>query len=354
MFLRGRVQTSDSTPVPKDLLVERVCNATVRQQVYAMASGDFNMQMGSMADSFLDASGQRETVDDRLSPNGVTNKVSGSGISERELRNCELRASVSGFQSSVVSLVALHASAGSVDIGTIIVQRTAKVEGMTLNAAAYKAPSEARKAYEKGLKAEKNNRLDEARQSFEKAVKIYPKYASAWFLLGSVLQRENQNDAARTAYTQATTIDTKFLPPYLSLASMAYQAQNWTEVRDFTGHILDLDPLNYARISGDILDLDPMNYAQIYFYHALANYKLNKIEEAEKSGLRAERLDLRTHFPQVHLLLAEIFARKKNYASAVAEMQTYVDLASPDKDLAAVRERLAELEKLNASNSVAN
>src|ERR1051325_6773357 len=34
LFLSGRVATNDNTPVPNDVLVERVCNANVRQQVY--------------------------------------------------------------------------------------------------------------------------------------------------------------------------------------------------------------------------------------------------------------------------------------------------------------------------------
>src|SRR5712692_5883345 len=102
MFLRGRVATDDGTPVPHDALVERVCNNSVRQQVYASSHGDFSMELGTMADSYLDASAER-------SPQyGQANKVPGTGgISRRELTNCELRATVSGFHSSVVSLMEL-------------------------------------------------------------------------------------------------------------------------------------------------------------------------------------------------------------------------------------------------------
>src|SRR5512136_1461160 len=57
MFLRGHVATDDGTPVPFDVLVERVCNNNVRQQLHASSNGDFSMQLGSRADSFLDASG---------------------------------------------------------------------------------------------------------------------------------------------------------------------------------------------------------------------------------------------------------------------------------------------------------
>jgi hypothetical protein len=346
MFLLGRVATDDGTPVPNDVLVERICNVSVRQQVYATSRGDFSMQMGSMADSFLDASGDRASLD------GEASKASGTGISRRGLANCELRASASGFHSSVISLVDLTTFGRSIDVGAIVVRRTTKIEGMTLSATPYKAPRDARRAYEKGLEAERNGKLANARKYFEQAVEIYPRYASAWFQLATVLQKEKQNDAARAAYIQATTIDTKFLPPYLSLASMAYEAENWTEVLKLTGHIMDLDPLNQAAVTGYILDLDPLDYAEAYFYNSVANYKLNKIEDAEKSALKAEHLDLRTRFPQLHLLLAEIFARKNNYATAISEIQTYLELAPHAKNADQVREQLAKLEKLNGSVSI--
>ena len=343
MFLRGRVATGDGTPVPNDALVERVCNGRVRQQAHTTSHGDFSMQMGSRTDSFLDASG------DGPSPYGASSKDSEMGISRRELENCELRATVSGFRSSVVNLVDLHDFGNSIDVGAIVLQRNSKIEGATLSAIPYKAPKDARKAYEKGLEAERKGKLGEARKQFEKAVAIYPKYANAWFELGTVLHEENQKDAARTAFTQATTIDTRYLQPYLSLALIAYEAQNWTEVVNLSGHILDLDPLNH--VAGYIVDLDPLNYTEAYFYNSFANYKLNKFEDAEKSGLKTEHLDLPTRFPQVHLLLADLFARKNNYATAISEIQTYLELVPHAKDADQVRERLAELEKLNGSMS---
>ena len=344
MFLLGRVATDDGTSLPNDVLVERVCNNTVRQDVYASPHGDFSMQLGSRADSFPEASA------DPTSPSVVDGKDSVMGIPRRELTNCELRASASGFHYGVINLVELDTFSSSVDVGAIVMQRATKTEGMTLSATPYKAPKDARRAYVKGLDAERNGKLADARKYFETALQIYPRYVNAWFQLGTVLQKENQKDAARTAYTHATTIDTKFLPPYLSLASMAYEAENWTEVLNFTGHILDLDPLSCADVTGYILDLDPLNYAEAYFYDAIANYKLNKIEAAEKSALKAERAGLRTHFPQVHLLLAEIFARKNNFATAISEMQTYLELAPHAKNADQAREQLAKWEKVNASN----
>jgi hypothetical protein len=343
MFLLGRVKTADGTPVPSDVLVERVCTAGVRQQVHASSIGEFSMQLGSRTDSMLDATAEQP------SQNRVNLRNSEMGIPRRDLATCELRASVSGFSSSVVSLVDLSGSLSSVDVGAIVVQRRTKIEGATLNASAYKAPENARKAYEKGLEAEKKGKLPDAQKYFGKAVEIYPKYANAWFQLGTVLKKEQQKDAALTAFTHATSIDSKFLPPYLSLALMAYEAENWKDVVSYTGHILDVDPLNH--VSGYVLDLDPLNYTAAYFYNAVANYKLKKYEDAEKSGLKAERVDLPTRFPQVHLLLAEIFARKNDYAIAISEMQTYLELVPHAKDAEQLRERLAKFEKLNGAVS---
>jgi tetratricopeptide (TPR) repeat protein len=343
LFLTGQIATDDGSPIPHDVLVERVCDGRVRQQVHASSRGGFSMQMGSMADSFLDATASGDSQTDRASPYGGTGRpsqygmpggVSQMGIPRRELFNCELRATVSGFRSSVVSLVQFPPTSGSIDVGAILVQRGVKIEGMTVSATTYAAPKDARKAYEKGLEAEKNGKGADARRYFEKAVETYPRHANAWFHLGTLLQKENQKDAARMAYTQATTADSKFLPPYLSLASMAGEAENWTEVLSLTGHILDSDPLNYP---------------DAYFYNSVANYRLKKIEDAEKSGLKAERLDLRNRFPQLHLLLAEIFAQKNNYATAISELQTYLRLAPNAKNADQVREHVTKLEKLNSA-----
>src|SRR3984893_3115440 len=52
MFLRGRVATHDGAPVPHDMLIERVCNNRVRQEVYASPHGGFSLQLGSRTDSF--------------------------------------------------------------------------------------------------------------------------------------------------------------------------------------------------------------------------------------------------------------------------------------------------------------
>jgi hypothetical protein len=343
MFLRGRVATNDSSPIPNDVLVERVCNSRVRQQAYAAPQGDFSMQLGSVTDTFLDASAEP------ISQTGVAGKDSTMGIPRRDLNNCEIRARAAGFRDGVISLDGLDTTDRNIDVGVIVVERSVKAKGATLSATPYMAPKDARKAYENGLTAERKSNLASARKNFETAVAIYPKYASAWFELGCILQTQNERDAARSAYTQATTIDKRFLPPYLSLAKMAYQDKDWTALLKLTDHILSLDPLNQAPISGVIVDLDPVNCADAYFYNATANYHLNKMDAAEKSALKAERIALPANFPELHLLLAAIYANRDDYGHAIAELKSYLDMAPHAANAEQVRAKVAELEKLSES-----
>lgn len=345
LFLRGRVATGDSTPVPNDVVVERVCNNKVRQQLYATSQGDFSMQLGSGIDTFLDA-----TAEPTLQT-GVAGKDAAMGIPRRELINCELRARAAGFREGVVNLAEIDTTDRNIDVGVIVVQRSVKIKGSKLDASPYMAPKDARKAYENGLVAEKKSNLTSARKSFEAAVAIYPKYSSAWFHLGHILQEEDQKDAARSAYVQATTIDSRFLPPYLSLAAMSYQEKDWNSLLTLTDHILSLDPLNQTGGTGFIVDLDAVNCADAYFYNAAANYHLNKIENAEKSALKAERIALPANFPEVHLLLAAIFAKKSDNAGAISELKTYLELTPHAPNAEQVRAKLAELEKLDDSIS---
>ncbi len=340
MFLSGSVATSDGTSLPPNVIVERLCNTRVRQQVYANAHGDFTMELGTMQEAVLDATGESDPKA------GMSKGALNLGVPRRELANCELRASISGFRSDTVNLVELTPSGSSVNVGSIVVERTTKVKGMALSAAPYKAPENARRAYVKGMEALRHDKLSEAQQQFEQAVKMFPKYVSAWFELGSVLRKEKQSAAAQSAFLKATSLDGKFLPPYLSLAAMAFEGQDWPQVLGLTQHILAHDSLNYAKVTGYVLDLDAVDYAEANFYNAAANFNLNRLQEAEKSGLQAERLDVRPRFPQLHLLLAEIFMRKNENPRAIDELQMFLVSVPQGRNADLARERLAKLQTL--------
>jgi Tetratricopeptide repeat len=343
VFVLGQVKTSDGSAVPNDAMVERLCNEQVRQQVYAASQGSFSMQLGSRTDAVIDASA------DSMTQNRTASNDPSGGIPRHELQSCELRVTAAGFRPAVMRLLDLTVSAGTVNVGVMVVERATKVGGNTVSVTPYRAPKEARKAYEKGMAAAHSGKLAQAQKDYAQAVEIYPRYISAWYELGVVLQQEKDKDGARAAYKRACAIDSKFLPPYLSLAMMAYSEKNWKEVLELTGHILDLDPLGHTKVTGYVVDMDLLNSAEAYFYNAVANYELGRMDEAEKSAVKAEHVDLLTRNPQLHLLLAEIYAQKNSFGAAIEEIETYLALVPGGKDVEQVREQLAKLEKLNGA-----
>jgi hypothetical protein len=71
------------------------------------------------------------------------------GVRERDLFSCELRASLPGFRSDVVSL-ANRRFMDNPEVGTIVLHRLGNVEGLTISATTMAAPKDAKKAYDKG------------------------------------------------------------------------------------------------------------------------------------------------------------------------------------------------------------
>lgn len=340
MFISGRVEVDDGSSVPRGVVIERVCGGAVRQEAYADARGYFSFELGRNLGVLPDSSVSGSGMDRRAGNFGnfsdglpdMGSAESGRGMNRRRLFGCELRASASGFRSTVADL-SRYDSTDIVNVGIIFLQRAERVQGTTLSATSFQAPKDARKAYEKGLEAAKKGKLAEAQKELEKAVQIYPRHAAAWFELGLVLQAQKQVEAARKAYSEALSADPRFVSPYFPLAQIAAQDGKWQEVLDITGRALELDPLN-----------SPAGY----YFNAAAYYKLGNLEAAEKSARRAERLDQQHRIPRLHLLLGAILEEKKDYAGAIAEMRNYVKLSPQAGDAEAVKARLVNLEKLGA------
>ena len=141
---------------------------------------------------------------------------------ESSLFGCEIRAALAGFRSDNVPLMNIH-YLDNPDIGTIILHRVAKVDGLTVSATLALAPKDAKKAFEKGQEALGKRNPDEAQKNFQKAVEIYPRHAAAWFELGKIQEQRDHTEEARKAYEQSIGADSKYVPPHQRLAAMAFK-----------------------------------------------------------------------------------------------------------------------------------
>ena len=193
------------------------------------------------------------------------------------------------------------------------------------------APKEAKKAYDKGMDALKKKKLEDAQNSFEKAVELYPRYALAWYELGRLRASQDQYDIARGSFNEAIKADPKFVLPYVSLSILELQAKRWQELADITEKTVKLDPFDYP---------------QAFFFNSVANFNIRNLEAAEKSGLQTERLDTRNQFPQVHHLLGMILADRKDWEGAATRFKSYLRLVPKAENADAVRRQLAQVEKI--------
>jgi tetratricopeptide (TPR) repeat protein len=320
IFLSGSVKLADGTPPPTSVVIERVCAGVVRPEAYTDSRGNFSFLLGgqnSMA--IADAS----VGSDSMSRGGFQ-------ANSFNLAGCELRANLPGFQSDSV-LLAFRNPLDNPDVGIIHIRRLANVEGYTFSITTALAPKDARKAYEKGLDHVKKKKWLDAERELTKAVTGYPKYALAWYELGLVYQQQKKLDDAARAHTEAIKIDPKFVNPYAQLAVVAVVQQKWDDVAGYTSQLVKLNP--YVA-------------PEIYFYSAVANYNLKKMDVAEDHARHAAKLDADHKTPRINHLLGLILAQKEDYKDAAENMRIYLQFSPNANDVGTVKEQLAEIESL--------
>jgi len=327
MFLSGSVGVDDGTLLPGPAEIHTICKGQTHTETFTDGRGNFSFEFRdqlstvSGADVNADASvdAKRSQIDNR-----------------RDLRECELQATLSGFSSDVIQLGSTLSGFGSSNVGRVVLHRLSPVEGLTVSATSALAPPAAKKAFEKGSEQEKKQKLEAAQQFFEKAVQIFPQYAEAWFELGRVQSWRNDNATARESFTKSLTADPNYSNPYRALAELAMLQKSWQEVAEITTRLL-------ARY--------PNLFADAWFRNALANYNLKDFAAAERSARQGLRLDVAHQIPKMEYLLGLILVQQQNYREAEAHMQQYLQLASKPADVDDAHRQLAEIARLSSSSS---
>lgn len=332
----GNVVIEDGSAVPRNVTIERVCGGISRTVAYTDSKGRFsfrwndgNMVVTDAADAGSGARNSNSAGFGGAQSAGGANALAADPFGSR-MMNCELRASLAGFKSDSINLFNRQI-ADNPDVGTIVLRRIAGVEGTSVSVTSALAPKEARKAYEHGLQSLLKNKPGEAARDFEKAAALYPKYADAWLNLGKLRTEQQRIEPARAALRKAIEADPKLVAPFVELGLLAARDANWQES---------------AKYLDRAVELDRTDFPQAWYADAVAHYNLREYDAAEKAAREAVRLDPRHANPRSGYLLGLVLAEKRDYAGAVAELTAYVKLAPNAPDLAQVRERLSQLEKL--------
>jgi tetratricopeptide (TPR) repeat protein len=251
------------------------------------------------------------------------------GVSERDLMGCEVRATLAGFRSDMVSLSGRRAM-DNPDLGVIVLHRMAKVDGFTFSGTSAFAPKDAKKAYEKGKEAVKKNKEADAERELQKAVDLYPKYAVAWYELGTVYQKQKKLDDARKCYAESLKADSKFVSPYAQLTKLAAVDQNWQQTVEY---------------SDKLLKLNPYFSPEVYFYNAVANLNLKNLDAAEEHAREGLKMDTQNRTPRMNQVLGVVLAQKQDFKGAAESMRSYLKLAPTAPDVDHVKRQLEEIER---------
>jgi hypothetical protein len=340
VFLSGKVMLDDGSPLPEPATIERMCNGgQPRPEGYTDSKGRFSIQLGNNMAAMPDASvSNSNDISDITGMRGGGSNMGlpggQRGFSERDLMGCEIRASLPGFRSQVVSLAGRRLM-DNPDLGTILMKRLAKVEGLTTSLTSFEAPKDAKKAYEKGLSLAKKSKFDEALIELRKAVGLYDRYAAAWLDLGTVYERMEKPAEAREAYAKSLAADARFVKPYMQLAGLNLRDQKWQEVADTTDRVIKLNPYDYPGA---------------YFYNSIANLNLQKLDAAERSAREGIKQDEFHRIPKLEHVLGVVLAQKNDLTGAAEHMKAYLKFAPQAQDADFVRKQLAEVEKLTAQD----
>jgi tetratricopeptide (TPR) repeat protein len=309
--------------------IERVCGTATHTEGFTDRKGDFAIQIGSAENaSYQDAS------DGGLRPatagGGPTGGGLDGGLTDRRLMNCDLRARLAGYRSQSIPLTDRRPM-DNPDVGVILLHKDSGEGGTTVAASSLAAPKDARKAFDKAQDLMQKGKVSDAYRNYQKAVSLYRGYAAAWCELGKIEARSGQFDKGRLSFREAVKSDAKYADGYVQLGALAVRDRNWQEAADLTDQALKLNSFDF-----------PM----AWFHNALANFILNRMDVAEKSALKTERLDTRHRYPQAEYLEGLIQMNRRDYKSAAESIRDYLSKAPDGRAAAQAREQLAKMEAL--------
>ena len=217
------------------------------------------------------------------------------------------------------------------DGAVIVLRRSGEgAEGLAVSVGTLQAPPAARKAWEKGIKALDNKKWSQAERELRRAVTMHSEYATAWSALGEALIGLSRPADARAAWERAIQADPKYVKPYVLLGQLA--------VRE--GRMKDAIAITARAIEDRYTQSLP-----VYYYNAVANFAIGRLEPAEQSARKAIELDPGHMFPKCENLLGPILATKGDRNAALEHMKRYLQISPAAEDAQQVKKKIAELER---------
>ncbi|WP_321471847.1 VWA domain-containing protein [uncultured Paludibaculum sp.] len=304
----GRVTMENGSPPPKTVLIQRYCGASrIMVEAATNRNGEYVLR-----GSAFDAVG-----------NWGSRQMGTFGTMK-----CALRASLPGWQSSMIDLDD-PTLVGKRELPALILRKRGAANlGVDVRV---RAPRVSERAWERGVKAMAEGSREEAEKQFRLAVEAAPDFAQAWNALGTAYQGGNKLAEARDAFQHGIKADPKTLISHVLLMRLESSAKNWTDSTKAASEVIARDPGH--------------KFPEAYLHKALAQYYLQDLDGAAASAAEAVRLNTNRQLQNAEYIYGMILESRKEYAKAEEHYRKYLENEPKASNADSVRARLANLGK---------
>jgi len=176
-----------------------------------------------------------------------------------------------------------------------------------VSASELKVPAKARKEFDKANEKISSQEWSKAMESLNKAIAIYPEYASAYNNLGVVYAHMNDAPHEQEALEKALSLNEHFAPARQNLAKIYLRQKAYSQAETLLDKGLTTDPTNgvYLMLMADV------QYMQGHYDAAIATtQKVHALPNA--------------HPATAHYIAAKAYEQENRPKEAMAEFQTFL------------------------------
>ena len=182
-------------------------------------------------------------------------------------------------------------------------------------------PVKARNAFEKGLERLARNDANGSRAQFMRATTTFPDYYEAYYHMGVADLRLGREEEAAQAFQKAIDLSGgRYAWAQFALGLLLCRRGEYAEAETVIRKGLDVDG----------------NPAIGHLFLSVALFRLNRLEEAEKSA--REALLRKPGFARAYLVLADVHGRRGEYGMQVHDLDAYLKLETDGPASKRVRE----------------
>ena len=199
-------------------------------------------------------------------------------------------------------------------------KREAKPGTVSVAEATQNIPKAARKAYDQGLKLQKENQNEKALIAFNQSIELYPEYFQALTERGNLLMGRNQLTDAAADFERALRLNDKYVPALRGLGYCQIQQKQFEAAVSILDRAFVLEP----KVPLTLLLL------------GYANLSLNRYEPARQCLQEALKLGPESA-ARAHVYLAEVFAHEQKFKEAADSIRRYLAVKPDAADAANLR-----------------